>query len=674
MVKRLLDVKNLRTSFFTAEGEVKSVNDVTYHVDEGEVIAIVGESGCGKSVTQMSVLQLVQSPPGKILSGEVDFEGRDLLQYDAKSKEMRAVRGAQISMIFQEPMTSLNPVITVGDQLVDVICTHQHIDKKEAWEKGIEALKVVGIPEPEERMKAYPFEMSGGMRQRVMIAISVACNSKLIIADEPTTALDVTTQAQVMELLMDLVHKYNKSLVIITHNLGLVTRYAKRVYVMYAGKIVESGTTQKILTNPEHPYTIGLLRSVPKLQDNDDADLIPIKGAPPVLSHLDDKCSFLPRCDFACEECHKKSMPSLRKSGDNHYVRCYRVLSLQQIEAETRKKHEITEKIKKDKPEGTELLRVEDLKMYFPVTQGVFGKRIGTVKAVDDVSFSINKGETFGLVGESGCGKTTTAKCILKINQPTGGKIFYKGENISRLSDRQFYKYRREIQMIFQDPFSSLDPRKSVYSILGEAISCGPEKNTREQVENKINELLLTVGLDPTMSQRYPHEMSGGQRQRLGIARALACNPELIVCDEPVSALDVSIQAQIINLFKKIQKELGITYLFVAHDLAVVRHISDNIGVMYLGHLMEVTKSSELYDNPVHPYTKALLSAIPTTDYEEEQKRERIILKGEVPSPIHMPTGCPFNPRCPLATDQCRRQTPSLREIGDHHLVACHNV
>lgn len=674
MGKRLLDVKHLRTSFFTSEGEVKSVSDVSYHIDEGEVIAIVGESGCGKSVTQMSVMQLVQTPPGKILGGEVNFDGKNLLKYDAKSKEMRTIRGAEVSMIFQEPMTSLNPVITVGEQLVDVITTHQHIDKKEAWKKGVEALKVVGIPEPETRMKAYPFEMSGGMRQRVMIAISVACDAKLIIADEPTTALDVTTQAQVMELLMELVHQYNKSLIIITHNLGLVTRYAQRVYVMYAGKIVESGTTEKILTNPEHPYTIGLLRSVPKLQDNENTDLVPIKGAPPVLSRLDNKCSFLPRCDFACEECRSKSIPELEERGEQHSVRCHRRLSFQQVQNETQEKNANEAEHRKSQTENEEILRVEGLKMYFPVTQGVFGKRVGTVKAADDITFSIRKGETFGLVGESGCGKTTTGKCILKINQPTEGKIYYKGKEIAGLNDKQFETYRRQIQLIFQDPFSSLDPRKSVYAILAEALCCGPNALSREELDEKVNHLLQTVELDPTMSQRYPHEMSGGQRQRLGIARALACDPELIVCDEPVSALDVSIQAQIINLFKKIQREMGITYLFVAHDLAVVRHISDNIGVMYLGHLMEVTKSAELYDNPVHPYTKALLSAIPTTDYAAEQKRERILLKGEVPSPIHMPTGCPFHPRCPYATEKCKEQMPTLRAIGEHHLVACHNV
>ena len=323
MSEKLLEVKNLRTSFFTAEGEVKSVDDVSYYLNKGEVIAIVGESGCGKSVTQMSVMQLVQTPPGKILGGQVIFKGQDLLKYGPKSKEMRAVRGAGIAMIFQEPMTSMNPVLTVGEQLCDVIRTHSGVSKKEAWEKGVAALEAVGIPEPRARMRSYPFEMSGGMRQRAMIATAVACDSDMIIADEPTTALDVTTQAQVMDLLQDMVKYYNKSLVVITHNLGLVTRYAQRVYVMYAGKIVESGTTEQILTNPRHPYTIGLLNSVPKLEDDTNADLIPIEGAPPILSNLPKTCSFLPRCPYACDQCRNSEKPALRCLGDEHYTACH---------------------------------------------------------------------------------------------------------------------------------------------------------------------------------------------------------------------------------------------------------------------------------------------------------------------------------------------------------------
>ncbi len=321
-----------------------------------------------------------------------------------------------------------------------------------------------------------------------------------------------------------------------------------------------------------------------------------------------------------------------------------------------------------------ELLRVENLKMHFPVTKGFFNTPAGVVKAVDDVSFAIRKGETFGLVGESGCGKTTTGKCILRVNHPTGGRIYYNGQEIAGMSDTQFEPLRRKIQLIFQDPYSSLDPRNSVFSILKEAITCDGAHHTDTEIVERVNELLYTVELDPTMSYRYPHEMSGGQRQRLGIARALACDPELSVCDEPVSALDVSIQAQIINLFKKIQRELGITYLFIAHDLAVVRHISDNIGVMYLGHLVEVTRAVDLYDHPEHPYTQALLSAIPITDYYAEKKRTRIALQGEVPSPLNVPSGCPFHPRCPYAKDICKQISPALKDSAPGHLVACHKL
>lgn len=330
----------------------------------------------------------------------------------------------------------------------------------------------------------------------------------------------------------------------------------------------------------------------------------------------------------------------------------------------------MSENLKKDIP----LLTVENLKMHFPLIKGFLGQKVGEVKAVDDVTFSINKGETFGLVGESGCGKTTTGKCILRVNNPTGGRIMYKGIDLADLTKKEFGFYRRKLQLIFQDPYSSLDPRQSVFSILKEAIVSDGKKRSTEEVQNRVDELLCTVELDPAMEQRYPHEMSGGQRQRLGIARALACDPELIVCDEPVSALDVSIQAQIINLFKSIQKKLGITYLFIAHDLAVVRHISDNIGVMYLGRLVEITDAKDLYANPIHPYTKALLSAIPITDYYEEKKRNRIVLQGEVPSPMNVPSGCPFHPRCIYATEECKKSIPQLRTIEGNHRVACHNV
>lgn len=681
----LLEVDNLKTQFKTDAGLVKAVDGVSYHINENEIVGIVGESGCGKSVTQLSCLQLIPTPPGKIVGGEIRFEGDNLLKYPPNSQEMRTIRGSKISMIFQEPMTSLNPVLTVNQQLSGPMKMYLGLNEAQARARAIDLLEMVGIPAAKERIDDYPHQFSGGMRQRVMIAMGLSCKPKLIIADEPTTALDVTTQAIMLELMKDLVKKTQTSLVLVTHNLGVVARYADRIYVMYAGRIVESGTTKEIFANPRHPYTIGLLNCVPRLDEDRSRKLVPIEGLPPNLVNMPPSCAFLPRCPYRIDRCYTDPWPVLSKDGEHHECSCYANVDQNAYEINSRKSNIVGESANNNSPDGKEtvpvnntLLKVEGLKIYFPVLKGLMKKKVADVKAVDDVSLEVKVGETLGVVGESGCGKTTFGRSILKLIEPTAGTIFFEGQAIHGFSRKEMRPLRRKMSLIFQDPYGSLDPRQSARKIVGELLTIHKMVNSKSEYHDRIDYLFRRVGLDPAMSDRFPHEFSGGQRQRLGIARALACEPSLIVCDEPISALDVSIQAQIINLLKELQHDGDrcLTYLFIAHDLSVVRHISDRIAVMYLGHVVEVTDSDTLYRNPLHPYTKALLSAVPIADPVVEEKREHIFLKGEVPSPLNPPPGCPFNPRCVDAIPECREMSPVLQNVGKHyqHQVACLRV
>jgi peptide/nickel transport system ATP-binding protein len=665
---KLLEVKNLKVTFDTMAGVVKAVDGVSYHINEEEVVGLVGESGCGKSVSQMASVQLISTPPGQIVGGEVIFEGRDLLKYQADSNQMRSIRGGKIAMIFQEPMTSLNPVFSVGEQIMESLILHLKLNRQAARQQAIELLEQVGIPDAAIRIDDYPHEFSGGMRQRGMIAMALSCHPRLVIADEPTTALDVTTQAQVLDVMMNMVKRFRSSLVIVTHNLGVVARHAQRIYVMYAGRIVEAGTSDDVFNNPRHPYTIALLKSVPRLDEPRGRQLVPILGLPPNLINMPPMCAFKPRCSLA-GKCKKEADPELRQVGDNHFVRCHI-----DIREESAKIFQMPEEGQVELPKANTLLEVNNLRMYFPVTQGIFRRKVGEVKAVDDVSFKIRKGEVMGIVGESGCGKTTIGRCILRIHRPTTGHIIFKDQDIADIPSDKVRDLRRQIQLIFQDPYSSLDPRQSAGSIVGEALKIHRLCRNKEELGNRVNELFAMVGLDPEMTNRYPHEFSGGQRQRIGIARALSCSPSFLVCDEPISALDVSIQAQIINLLQELKERLGLTYLLIAHDLSVIRHISDTVAVMYLGHIVEITGCEELYSNPLMPYTKALLSAVPIPDPSVEKKRERIILKGEVPSPLNPPSGCPFHPRCWMAIPDCSKEVPLLRQVSPNHMVACIRV
>jgi peptide/nickel transport system ATP-binding protein len=676
-MRRLLEVRNLSVQFKIDGETIQAVDDVSFYVDEGEIVGIVGESGCGKSVSQLSVLQLIPTPPGRIVSGQVFFEGVDLLKLKPDSDQIRAVRGGRIGVVFQEPMTSLNPVLTVGQQIAEALMVHLKLDKAAARERAIELLRLVGIPDPEHQVDHYPHQLSGGMRQRVMIAMALSCNPKLLIADEATTALDVTTQAQLLELLQDMVNRFKISLLIITHNLGVVARYAQRIYVMYAGRIVEAGTYADIFFRPRHPYTIGLLRAVPRLDAPKERTLVPIPGLPPILADRPPTCALLPRCRYREERCGREPAPELRHLEGEHYVACHLDISEAGKEAVEREAQGPAKGVSPEilvRPAGEGdgvLLEVRDLKMYFPVTRGLLRRKVAEIRAVDGVSFKLRRGETLGLVGESGCGKTTVARCVLRLYQPTAGQIIFEGQDIAGWPRQRVRTLRRRIQLIFQDPYSSLDPRQTAGSIVGEPLKIHRLVDSEKEYQRRVAELFELVGLDPAMKDRVPHEFSGGQRQRIGIARALASNPSLIVCDEPISALDVSIQAQIINLLEELQAKLGLTYLFIAHDLSVVRHISDRVAVMYLGRIVEVADWRSLYENPLHPYTRALLSAVPIPDPAVERKRERIILKGEVPSLLYRPSGCSFHPRCPEATEECARLNPELREVGEGHEVAC---
>ena len=660
----LIEIKDLNVQFVTSHGTVHAVEDLSYSVYPGEMVAIVGESGSGKSVSALAVMQLLPPGTARIPKGSVRFNGRELLQLS--DEEMRRIRGREIAMIFQEPMTSLNPVLRIGLQIMEPLIIHLGMDDAAARARAIELLTLVGITDPESRLNQYPHQLSGGMRQRVMIAIGLSCNPKLLIADEPTTALDVTIQAQILELMKDLSRRLDVAVVIITHNLGIVARYADRVNVMYAARLVESGTAERVFSRPLHPYARGLLGAVPRLDRGRAAKLATIDGAPPNLLNPPSGCRFRPRCRFAIEKCLVD--PPLEMGEPGHMAACHRVHEIEALDPPMARAAG-TQKPGVNGHDGSPILDIKHAKKYFPVRVG-FLRKPKQVRAVDDVTIDIRAGETLGLVGESGCGKSTLGRLVLRLDEPTGGEIRFEDVNLAGLDREAMTAVRKKMQVIFQDPYSSLNPRMTVGQIIGEPIRVHGIL-PKPQISDRVAELLQVVGLFPYMALRYPHELSGGQRQRVGIARALAVNPRVIVCDEAVSALDVSIQGQVINLLEDLQQELGLTYLFIAHDLAVVRHISSKVAVMYLGRIVEYAPADQLFADPKHPYTRALLAAAPVPDPIIERTRPRTIIKGELPSPLNPPKGCVFHPRCPLATEECRQGVPAIRELGPGHSVAC---
>ena len=673
MSEKLLEVKDLKTYFFSNGKEIRSVDGVSLYVNKGETLGVVGESGSGKSVTALSIMGLVPNPPGRVVGGEILFDGQDLLQ---KSQvEMCSVRGNDISMIYQEPMTSLNPVFKCGEQIAEALRVHHRISHAEARKKAIEMLRLVGIPSPEQRANDFPHQLSGGMRQRVMIAMALICRPKLLIADEPTTALDVTIQAQILTLMKKLKQEIDMAIMIITHDLGVVAEMADRVVVMYAGKIVEEADVKSLFKQPLHPYTQGLLKSIPRLDEERDK-LNVIEGSIPSPLELPSGCRFSSRCPHAQSRCSSDE-PKLEVVDNGRKVACWYWkelrnshdnLKITPTEVQTSEPVDILQGAK----DRSVLVEIKNIKKLFAVKGGLFGKKIGTVKAVDGVSFSVNRGETFGLVGESGCGKTTLGKVILKLIDASEGNIIFEGKDILATNKQTMRGVRRDMQVVFQDPYASLNPRMSIAQILSEPLEIHGTANSGEK-KRRIKELLETVGLSAYHLDRYPHEFSGGQRQRIGIARALALNPKLIILDEPVSALDVSIQSQVLNLLDDLQKEFNLSYIFIAHGLAAVKHISDRVGVMYLGKMVEIASSEDIYRNAAHPYTKALMAAIPLPD-PEKRGRERIILEGDVPSPIEPPSGCRFHTRCNKMMAICKEVEPDFVNVGKDHFVACHLV
>ena len=786
----LLSLSDLRTQFSTERGQVKAVDGIDLEIRDGETVGLVGESGSGKSVTALSTMGLVDDP-GEVVGGTVELtdarvadELRD--RYDAAGfidgdtidltaapeEALRFVRGREVSMIFQDPMTSLNPSVTVGEQVGESLRLHQYGGRrKDSWfnavreiipkisrdvdeavrQETIEVLEEVGIPEPGARVDEYPHEFSGGMRQRVLIAIALACQPGLLVADEPTTALDVTIQAQILDLIDDLQADLGMSVLMITHDLGVVAETCDRVAVMYAGEIVEEGPVEEIFGNPSHPYTYTLLESLPT---EEKERLTPIEGNVPDLIDMPDGCHFAPRCPWATEECTSGEIPYLQHGAEevDHRSKCI----MESFDTDEYGDDEVAPA--RSRSIGEPLVEIDGLRKYYDQTDGVLDRVLGaddrSVKAVDGIDFTINRGETLGLVGESGCGKSTAGRALLHLTEPTDGRVVFAGTDLTDLDGSDLREQRKNLQMIFQDPLSSLDPRQTVGQTIREPLSIHglPESDpgvaaeaevtvsgiARDRVDvtvddeidavvgsgngvatahvavtvadgevdvdvrehlgvegtvertdagdvkrvsvtvsagdtdrlrrrRRVRQLLEAVGLEAGQYERYPHELSGGQRQRVGIARALAVDPEFIVADEPVSALDVSVQAQILNLMEDLQDRFDLTYLFIAHDLSVVRHISDRVAVMYLGEIVEVATTDELFADPRHPYTKALLSAIPEPDPTADTD-DRVILEGDVPSPIDPPSGCHFRTRCPsvIPPDDLDIEQETYREVMDY--------
>ena len=657
----MLKVDNLRLGFTAGKKTLAAVDGISFAISKGETFALLGESGCGKSATAQGIMRLLPAA-GRILEGQVSLEGEPLLSLS--EADMRVYRGGRMAMIFQEPATSLNPVLTVGRQIGEVLERHLDLRGAAATERMVDLLRQVGIADPERRLTEYPFQLSGGMKQRVMIAIALAGEPELLIADEPTTALDVTVQAQILELLAKIQVDRGMGMLLITHDLGVVARMAHRIGVMYAGELVEVASREAFFTQPRHPYTQALFEALPEISRR-GLKLTTIPGQVPSLAAMPAGCRFADRCAHVMSVCREQS-PPWREIADGHTVRCH-----WQGEAaeDTATRHAVTEL---DIDPGKPFLQVADLKVHFPIRKGFLQRTVGHVRAVDGVSLAISAGRTLALVGESGCGKTTVGKALLQLIKPTAGSVTLGGSELVDLKGRRLRDARRHMQMIFQDPFASLNPRLRVGEIIAEGMGAlGVETDSAARAA-AVAALLQQVGLASEAIDRYPHEFSGGQRQRIAIARALAVQPELLICDEPTSALDVSVQAQILNLLKKLQADLGVAYLFITHNFAVVEYLAHDVAVMYLGRIVEQGRAEEVLRSPQHPYTKALLSAVPAPHLEA--RAEVIRLPGETPSPANPPTGCHFHPRCPQATDVCRQRYPAASAVSGTHTVSCHLV
>jgi peptide/nickel transport system ATP-binding protein len=746
----VLEIENLSTHIKLTSSVVQAVGNVDLRIDAGETLGVVGESGCGKSMTGLSIMGLLP-PGGSIVNGSIKLDGRELV--GLKQEELRQVRGNEIAMIFQDPLTSLDPTKTVGYQVAEPVRLHRGATRAEALDRAVEVLNLVGLPRPKERLKDYPHQLSGGLRQRVMIAMALANEPKLLIADEPTTALDVTIQAQILALLRDLKERLGMAMLLITHDMGVIAGHSDRVNVMYAGRVVETAEVHQLFSEMHHPYTQALLASIPQLDQDANKALHAIPGLPPDLAHPPDGCRFAARCPRASDKCRTEE-PSLAGKTYEHRFSCWHPvdgpLALAVIgeggpdavstglassdaesvaqaaaadeygllpdapladaaaadgdapqvaaaagETQEAQKAQVGEAIvvaaglevtADGRLQVTQraveavvasadgvapLLQITNLVKEFPITSGVIQRKVGSVHAVSDVSFSVPAGTTFGLVGESGCGKTTIGKVIVALEKPNSGTVTLGDVNVSSLRGAELRRKRRDLQLMFQDPQSSLDPRMRVGAIIGEPLAIQHLGSKRAQ-RDRVFELLGEVGLARNAVERYPHEFSGGQRQRIGLARALTLNPRLIVADEPVSALDVSIRAQVLNLMKRLQASHGLTYVVISHDLAVVKYMAERIGVMYLGKLVELGSGQDIYERAAHPYTAGLIATIPVPKPALERAKKGAAIRGELPSPVNPPSGCRFRTRCQFAQEICAAEEPLLRSFGPGHVAACH--
>lgn len=666
----LLMVEDLWVGLPGPRGGVAPVAGVALSIHSGETLALLGESGCGKSMTALAITRLLP-PGGSITRGQVRFEGASLP--DLPESAMRSVRGGGIGMIFQEPATSLNPVLSIGAQMAEMLALHRGLAGTAAREEACQLLRAVGIAEPERRLEAYPFQLSGGMKQRVMIAMVLAGNPRLLIADEPTTALDVTIQAQVLDLLANIQAENGMGMLLITHDLGVVARMAHRVGVMYAAELIETGPRAAFFEAPLHPYSRALFGALPR-RSGRGAPLAALSGTVPALDEPTQGCRFAARCPKVMDRCRAEP-PGWHQVGQQS-VRCH-LFSTRIQGLPLTILRELAREGRGVETARPPLLEVRGLKLHFPVRKGLFKRVVGHVKAVDGVDLCIAPGQTVALVGESGCGKTSVGKAILQLEKPTGGQVFFEGQDLASLEAAELRPLRRGLQMIFQDPFASLNPRMRIGEILAEGmLALGVGENAAQR-QASIAALLERVGLSASMAQRFPHEFSGGQRQRIAIARALAVSPRLIVCDEPTSALDVSVQAQILNLMGSLQRELGLAYLFITHNLAVVDYLAHEVIVMYLGRVVERGPTRKILTRPSHPYTRALLAAVPQLPGDEgadfaEGGRDVAQPIFEAPSPLAPPPGCHYHPRCPKATDVCRHQYPPSVKTGEGQWASCH--
>jgi len=662
----MLKVENLNVEFSVPDGSVQALRDVSVSLNKGETLGIAGESGSGKSTLALAIVRYLDSN-GHISNGTIQFEGRELL--NASEKELRSIRGGEIAHVAQNPSQALNPSMTIGEQINESIRLHQNLDSPdEARERTIEVLDQVNIPDPAEMSERYPHELSGGQQQRALLAIGLSCNPDLLILDEPTTGLDVTTQAKFLDLIQELKSEYNTAILLITHNLGVISEIADRVNILYAGEMVEKGPVDQVFSDPANPYTQALLATTPEL--GIEKELRPIPGRIPDLDDIPTGCIFADRCDYVTDECKTSSiqMETISESGE-HESRClhWEKAMSDPIEA--------GETASRSHSPGEEILTTNELKKYYDESGFIQNRFFDhqPVQAVSDVSLSIRESETVGLVGESGCGKSTLGRTLLKLHDPTDGSIEFRHDELSGLEKEQLQQFRAECQIIFQDPEASLNPNKTIEEILERPLKLFTD-NSSEERQQQIIQLLEQVDLGGEILSKQPHELSGGQQQRVAIARAFAANPSLIVLDEPVASLDVSVQASILNLLNELRDEYGTSYLLVSHDLSVIESICDRVAVMYLGKIIETGITSAIFNPPYHPYTRSLLKSIPSLDPTEDVARIR--LDGDVPSARDPPNGCSFHTRCPKKIGEiCETEEPQLEAVANDessHCIGCH--